>query len=201
MTAQIPPAFRPFRLLAIDPGFAALGIALVTVEQRVAGKLTFHVEAAKLIETTKDDRKSTVLAADDNVIRLLALHGKLAAFYEEAFAPTNPHRHLPLRALCAEGQSWPRSASVAAKVGMAWGVLASFAASYALPVFQLSPQKVKKQLCGKLSASKEEVAAEVHRRTGFAALDVPASKREHLFDAVAVALALPVHPGWPLLAR
>jgi len=51
MTAQIPPAFRPFRLLAIDPGFAALGIVAAWGRRILASQSTRLVRGLYIVAT------------------------------------------------------------------------------------------------------------------------------------------------------
>lgn len=78
-------------------------------------------------------------------------------------------RHKPKHgspgAICAESMSFPRFASAAAKMAMAWGGLVT--TWYAPPICQASPQEIKRALCGRADASKLDVEqAQVFRKQG-----------------------------------
>jgi hypothetical protein len=76
---------------------------------------------------------------------------------------------------------------------MTWGILAALVEQFQLPLVQQSPQGIKKALCGKMSASKEDVRdALIARYPG--AFDpfmeeYPATQWEHGFDAASALVA------------
>ncbi len=160
-------------LLGLDPGFANMGWAVIEIASW----------GEKLIETgvlrtEKSDKKRQVLASDDNLRR-----GREVA---ETLMGVLKRHHIS--AICAESMSFPRNAGAAAKMAMCWGVVATLSAQSNLPVVQASPQEIKKCLCGKKDASKEEVEEAVKRRYGQTdamLADVAASYREHAYDAMA----------------
>jgi len=164
-------------VIGIDPGFASAGIAVVDLLPR--GE---RVRLLDVCETQKAQKKRAVYASDDNVRRA----GELAEFLEVALKLWKPV------AICVESMSFPRNASSAQKVGIAWGVVAALAWKYDLPIVQQSPQAVKKAVCGDKAAPKEAVEAALRKMyPECATFDryVPRSKREHPFDALAVVVA------------
>lgn len=159
--------------LGIDPGLASFGVALVSVEAD-----GIELKNAEVIRTEKSPKKRTVLQADDLVRRLR----EIANVLEDWFPPVD--------VVCAESMSWPRNASAAAKMASTWGLIVAIADGR--PLIQASPQRIKRVLTGSASASKGAVAEAV--RTRFHNVDdilahVPASKREHAYDAAAAVLA------------
>ena len=167
---------KSVHLLGLDPGLATMGWTVI--EFTPTGDK--FVEAG-VLRTEKSDKKRVVLASDDNLRRAREAADKLYYLFQT----------YQFSAICAESMSFPRSSSAAAKVAMVWGALAMLTAVHPISVVQASPQEVKKHLCGKRDASKEEVEAEVKKRypTMEAALaDVPKSFREHPYDAAAVLL-------------
>jgi len=164
------------RVLGIDPGFASVGYAVVVLTPTKE-----LVAEVGLLRTEPSAKKRKVLVADDNFRRSQEIARDL--------------RHLvrdhQIQLICAESMSFPRNASSAAKVALCWGVLASLSHQLGLALLQASPQEVKKRVCGKRDASKEEVQEALTLR--FPDLpeklgSVPASLREHPYDALASVL-------------
>lgn len=173
-------------VLGIDPGFANIGCAVL--------RLTPTSEVPVLMEvirTSKSAAKRNVRASEDNLDRAKEITAellRLIAAYD-------------IRLICAETMSFPRSSSSAAKMAMCWGVLAAVAHAHSIPVVQASPQEIKKVLCRKKDASKEEVQAALRERypcmleAGNADVktsilkDVPRSLWEHPYDAAAAVVA------------
>jgi Holliday junction resolvasome RuvABC endonuclease subunit len=192
---------RSERIWAVDPGLGSLGIAALDIE--IQQKAT--VRSVAYFESSKAKAKLNILAADDTAERARELHRFLCAFWDEQCPTGSTARSAPApRAILAEAQSWPRNAGASAKVGVAWGVLVAFADARDLPILQLSPQKVKKQICGAMTASKDEVETNVRTRTlwadnaAYCMTKIKQSAHEHVFDAIAVGLCAYSHPGWSL---
>lgn len=168
-------------VLGLDPGFASIGYALVLLDATEERPVLMGV-----FETEKSSKKQAVLAADDNVRRAreisVFLHGMLTK---------GPHG--PVRAICAETMSFPRSSSVAAKMAMCWGVVSSLSSMLDVPVLQVTPMNLKLKVTGKKTSSKEEVQAALRERFGGQVSrycpDVPPSKLEHPYDALGAVLA------------
>jgi crossover junction endodeoxyribonuclease RuvC len=165
-------------ILGLDPGFASVGYALMQWQQ---GKLA--VLDVGVIHTKKDNKKNSVLACEDNLERAREISVALRKFFFK-------HR---IAAVCAEAMSFPRQASVAAKMAMCWGVIADISVTEQVAIQQPTPQRVKKALCGSIKATKEDVEKAVCARVGgdlearIKALNK--GDREHASDAVAVIVA------------
>ena len=162
-------------VLGVDPGFASLGFCRLAVrgEERT-------VEHLGVVKTSKENKKRAVYASDDNVRRIGELTEALAALLNG------------VHCVCAEAMSFPRSASVANKMGIAWGVLGALCHDRDIPIIQASPQELKKSITGNKTASKEAVQDAVSRELGesFTARiqEITAGMREHPSDAAAAAL-------------
>ena len=173
-------------VLGIDPGFANVGYAVVSLAATYD-----HVLAMGLIRTEKAAKKTKTRASEDNLVRAKEIAAELASIIDK----------YKISVICAETMSYPRNAAAAAKMAMCWGVIATLAHRYNLPVTQASPQEIKKSLCGRKDASKEDVQDAIHKL--FPVTDnrvtncvrpsilqaVPLSMREHPFDALAAVVA------------
>lgn len=162
-------------VLSLDPGFASVGYSIVELLSQGERVVAFGV-----IRTQKSVKKRHVLACEDNFARAREIALRL-----RSLAVTHD-----VRAICAEAMSFPRQASVAAKMAMCWGILADLTADRNLPLVQPTPQHVKKALCGKASASKIEVEAAVRARyCGLDLTGIPSGQQEHVFDSLAAVVA------------
>ncbi len=168
----------PILVLGVDPGFASLGWCVLEVRRK--GE---YLVSAGVFRTEPSGKKRLVLAADDNVRRSRLIAGHLDSLLRNG-----------VQIIAAESMSHVRGASASAKVGNAWGVIATLAHVHGLPIAQLSPQAIKASVATKASASKQEVADAVVKRYGrehvIKVLDgVTASQREHAYDAIGAAIA------------
>lgn len=164
------------RLLGLDPGFANIGWAVLELGP------TNKLVACGVFRTEKSDKKRQVGASDDNLRRSREITAEFQRLIER----------FSVSAICAESMSFPRNASAAAKVAMCWGIVGALTHLRQLPLVQASPQEIKKQLCGRKDASKEDIAAAVRKQyPDITSLleDVTASAQEHAFDAAASILA------------
>ena len=171
-------------VLGIDPGFAAMGWAVVD-------PATMHCKAVGLIRTAKDKRK--VLATADNVKRGRELLVGLAAVLDR----------WNVAAIASESMSWPRNAGVTGKMGIAWGVIIAVAEIHGLPLVTVSPQDLKRAATGRKNASKTDVfcaATGVGSPLGVAGVvpglltrlddsGIPEGKWEHPVDAACAVYA------------
>jgi crossover junction endodeoxyribonuclease RuvC len=171
-------------VLGVDPGLSSLGYAIVDLKAD-------SVVSLGVVRTKKSDKKRKVLASDDNLRRAREVHKALLA----AMGATEPlNGDFDVAAICVESMSFPRNSSTAAKIALSWGILASIAEQFGLPIVQASPQEIKKKLCGHADASKEEVEANVRAMYALRAdcgllRDVPKSLREHAWDALSAVAA------------
>ena len=167
----------PVHVLACDPGFAAFGFAIVqltTDGERVVG--------LGVLRTKRSPAKRGVFASDDALRRARELALQLGEILDS-------HNVI---AIAAESMSHVRNSSAAAKVSLAWGVLAALTARD-LPLLQVSPQGIKKAIVGRPGASKADVQLKLLQRYGAATADllsaVPASLHEHAYDALGALVA------------
>ena len=162
-----------FSAVALDVGLAHLGWCFHNPSARLW--------RAGLIVTEKDAAGTGVNHSEDAIARCRLLHHGLVSVVLE-FAP---------KVLMVESLSFPRNAGATAKIGMAWGVVATLG----LPTFHVPPMAVKLHVAGKKTATKLEVQAAVDKLTDGAierecqSRKIPKSKREHPYDAAAVVFA------------
>lgn len=196
-------------VLGLDPGFASFGwvaaeieieIQSVQVNDPAAGPgkglspprqedrriITITPLAGGVIRTKKQNKKERVYAADDNLARAREIYWELHRQLDQ-FQP---------RAICAESMSFPRSASVAAKMALAWGLIGAESFRRQIPILQVTPQRLKRVLTDRNDASKEEVASEVlgvlgqHAGIWTGLLSyLPKGQHEHMNDALAACMA------------
>lgn len=136
-------------ILNLDPGFQWLGFSVCSVDQR--GEVLLRMG---LIRTEKSAKKENVRVADDTFRRVRYISRQLLSLVKE----------YDIKLICFENFSPPRNAGVAAKVGHVYGAIAMLTEFYNLPVAAATPQVIKKAVCGKIGASKEEVTSVLKRR-------------------------------------
>lgn len=153
-------------LIGIDPGFAALGLVVWQNGQ------------FRSADIWRSDKIPGVGASQSNLERGRAL----AAWLFDRGA-------LNARALICEAMSFPRHASIAHKMGIVWGVLASV--SLATPCFQLSPQEIRRLLGLPKRASKADIREKVLAVAPELADLAPQNRTlwPHHYDGAAVVLA------------
>ena len=166
------------RVMGVDPAFRNTGWVHMQL-----GDSSERIQAVGLVRTKKTDKKMRILESDDrhrccNEIAM-ALNSAIDVFV--------PHY------ICAEALVGSKGAAAATMQGMAWGVLSAITAVRKIPVFTVSPQGMKKALCGSKSASKEDIENAVKARYPNAAGIVgsinPPGAREHVYDAIGVVIA------------
>lgn len=167
-------------IVGIDPGLAFCGLSAIEL-----GPKTERLIEAKVLTTEKGKGMLRGTLSEDNLRRAMRLSIGIWHFL---------HRHRPF-AIAAEAQSWVRDAGSSAKVGMAWGVLASVAMEYGTPVFQVSPQAIRKHLLPekppqkrKVDRKRETIEA-VERKFGPLGENIPRSIADHAADSIGAVLA------------
>lgn len=166
---------RVVSILGVDPGFASFGYSIIQLLPEEGERII----SVDVLRTKKSAKKQKVLVADDNFRRARAI----AAMLQDVVAHNTP------AAIAAEGMSFPRNASNAAKMAMSWGILAAIVEELQLPLVQATPQRIKKTVAGKTTATKEEVRDVLLGRypkqfDDFMA-STPKTQWEHGFDSVA----------------
>jgi crossover junction endodeoxyribonuclease RuvC len=167
--------------LGIDPGFAEMGFAIVRYERGIE-----HVLEMGAI-STKPAKAKGVLKTEDQFLRLRDTNGKLWQLCD----------HYDVDALAFESLSIPQQTSKqnAIKIGHPYGSIAMLAVALDLACVMMTPQALKKALCGAINASKDDVqaAVEAHFREHPAVKrfieTYPRTKRNHGWDALAAYMA------------
>lgn len=159
-------------VLGLDGGLASVGWAVVDVHPA----RQVRVVDAGVLHTRKSDRKTHVRASDDNLRRARELAQQLGDLSQGLDGGVG--------LICAETMSFPRSSSVACKLGMFWGVVAALSLGLHAPVAQASPQEIKYATCGRRNASKEAVQHAMWSAYGYYWRGKKADA-EHVFDAIA----------------
>lgn len=167
----------PTRVLGVDPGFASLGYAVVDLDDVSETPLCMGV-----VETKKNNRKQKVLACEDNFVRAQELIRQVHALVTS----------YDVKAICAEAMSFPRNASTAAKMALAWGAMAALCDYESMPMVQATPQQIKKVVASKRTASKTDIQdALVNRYPEVDRMldNLAKTKREHAADALGAVVA------------
>jgi len=158
------------RVLGIDPGFSSMGWAIADV----AGGIVSPIQCGVII-TEKNTKKTNTRSSEDNILRAKAIQKGLQFIVDNH----------GVRLIATETMSWPRNAGVVAKMGIAWGVIASIAGQYNLPVVQAAPMILKRKVTGNGKASKEEMIAAISSHYPDLKLPKNVTLQEHAADAVA----------------
>ena len=143
-----------------------------------------------VLRTKKSPRRVKMLSVDDNFVRCQYLAAEIAKLVMQ----------YDVVAIGAEAMSFVRNSSSSAKVGMVWGVIATTALRYDLPVFQCTPQQLKDKVTGSKKASKEDVADAMRKMWPQVDFDDllkkhPMGQHEHAWDALAsVVVCLDAEP-------
>ena len=172
-------------VLGIDPGFAKTGWCVVRLGKDRNDDLPIRMGVMK---TRKSNKKLRLMAVDDNLQRAQEIASGLVSLLDEL-----KEEELEVVAITAEALSFVRSASVSAKIGMVWGVIAALATVRQVPVMQVTPHQIKIKFCSKANTSKEAVQSAVRSLYSHVDFDtllsrVSPSDTEHPWDALAATI-------------
>jgi Holliday junction resolvasome RuvABC endonuclease subunit len=180
MVAQEECVTDTIRCIAVDPGLASLGVAVLELRAGLAFAL-----AATVLRTKKADQKllrDIRVSADD--LR------RLRSFWRPLHELVRAHKP---QALAVETYA-PRpgqSGSSGWKAAMVYGLVVGLGLAHGLTVIPLRPDDLKRQFTGRASASKDDVGtAVVGQVSGLAELvaKLPKGQHEHVTDAAGHAL-------------
>lgn len=160
-------------IVGIDPGFSIIGwCRMSTLGYRWVPR------ECGVFETWPE---RGVAEADDETRRLM----EIAVFIGNLIDDRCTAR------ICIEGRTNVRNSKVNARIGMVYGSISTHAQVCDVPLLQMSPQSVKKALCGARNASKVDVRDEVLSRLIYdPEIDfIVESKRNHVYDSMAAAMA------------
>jgi Holliday junction resolvasome RuvABC endonuclease subunit len=173
------PEVTGVNLLALDPSFRNTGWAVISL-----GKATELVVQVGVIRTKKADKKLKAFAGDDNHRCAKEIATALDTLLEEWMPDL----------VLAEAQSGSKNSRAAQLMGMGWGVISAVTCIRDVTVLQVPPTLVKEANTGSKKASKKEIEAAVKRRYSGAeklmeAANINPGDREHVWDAISVAIA------------
>jgi crossover junction endodeoxyribonuclease RuvC len=126
-------------ILGIDPGTTVMGFGIIRVE---GNKIELVVLG--ILKLNK---------YEDHALRLKVIFEKTLSLIEQ-YKPDE---------LAIEAQFFGKNVQSMLKLGRAQGVAIAAALHRTIPYFEYSPRKIKQSITGKGSASKEQVAAMLHR--------------------------------------
>lgn len=144
-------------ILGIDPGLKSMGYALIDAQGMPLDWGCVRPPSQELLSK------------------------RLSIIYQALDHFTQEH---PISQIAVESQFVHQNAMSALKLGIAKGAALLFAANHNIPIFEYSPTKVKKTLCGHGRASKEEVQRMLSSEFGIELQALPSDAA----DALAIAL-------------
>lgn len=176
-------------LLGLDPGFTSLGWAAARLDSDGP-----DLVGVGLLRTAPG--KASLLKTEDNAQRCRELYRGLEVV-RARFEPVG---------VAMEAQSWPRvpdgrggmmvNPATCGALGMAFGIIFTFAALWDLPLLQQTPQRIKKLTTGFNNGTKEGVRIGLQQMRGFAGLEamleaegIPKGFWDHPVDAAAAIYA------------
>jgi len=167
---------RSVTVLGLDLGLAKLGWCRCDLwPDRVVPV------AMGCVETKKSDKKLKFLSGDDDFRRTR----EIASFLLPKFDG--------VEVVTLEGASWPRNNRSCQLIGRSWGIIGALVTENNLPVNQVSPQAIKKKLCGANNASKDQVQTALDEMFEYQLTPLleglPKGKWEHPYDALGSVVA------------
>lgn len=173
---------RSVTVMAIDPGFSNLGMAILRVSSQRVEILEMGVAVTK-----KSQLKVTV--NEDNLSR----NRELSKFLNDRIDKYN------VSILAYESYSMPQMANKPnlVKIGFPYGILAALGEVYSVATVMRSPQAVKKAVCGGVGVSKKDVEDTLKARfypgneevVDAFERKVPPGRRNHAWDALGAFVA------------
>lgn len=166
-------------IIGIDTGFRCFGLA----DLQFGPKGSLELLRATVLRTEKSAKKQAVLTASDNLRRLAELTAGFSTWLDDEVV-----------AICCEGVSLVRSASVNFQIGLSFGMVTALAQQRDIPILQVSPQNLKLAVAGSKSATKDEVIAAVGKQFPKTPWPKARGLHEHMADAVGAVIACLQHP-------
>jgi len=175
-------------IVAIDVGFASMGIVVLCIRARDLGLVYKEV-----ISTKPSPKKLSIRSADDNVRRCREITRSVRRVIDE-YEPAAVVLEMP--------SMGSKSAKAMRAMGLASGIIAALDVVYEnLPFLYATPTDVKVAMTGKKSASKEEVQSRAVEMIPDILDGVNKTQREHVADALGAAVAAKDAPVIQMLRR
>ena len=180
-----PPTYLPTRVtvVGIDPGFAKVGIGVIgrevgRTESGTGGRIVCL--DTKLLTTKKGTGKRVrdFRVSDDDLRRMTEIYQAIAGIVAQ---------HNPSAIAYEVYSAYSGQGGNAWKVARVEGIIVSVGLRYRVVTFPFVPQDLKRNIAGKLSASKKDVEKQVCLSVDGAkeAIDALAkTNREHVADAL-----------------
>lgn len=167
-------------VLGLDPGFANMGWAEMCWDR---GRGHWSVARLGVLQTGRSSKKLRLLQCEDEMRRADELSESLLEVSGYTQAVVVESR------ISMPGSK--RGSHSSATTGIPYGIVAMLRAVRKVPLVQVTPQQIKKTLCGKTSASKADVQWAVESAVHCVSMveRTAASKRHHVYDAIAAVLA------------
>jgi len=182
-----------FRIVGVDPGFANLGFCAIDL---------FSVGGSSLVDTklvTTSPEKGKSKNISDELRRLAEIEDAFKLFLDEhkpdVLAMEEPGKCLMRRPNpITRKPEWVTNSSTLRTSCMMWGAIHGICRDRGIYCIKVGAQQIKKTLCNKKNASKDEVVAAVKARYP-AYKGWPKSKKvEHVADAVGAAVVSFIDP-------
>lgn len=178
-------------ILGIDPGFASMGVAILSDLHREGGSPPLVFSEATVLRTKKNNNK--VLSWDDNEARVRYLYRSLNELI----------RAYDVKLMAVEAESWTRMPSDK-QLGLARGAIYGLSEQWELPIMQVTAVDMKHFLCDNKKASKqdvEEALSSQYPNLKARLNELPRTQRQHAADAAGCALYANHHNKWLKLLR
>jgi len=159
-------------IIGIDPGFTATGVAIYNMETR-------KIEQVGCVKTKPSSKKGKILVANDDLARATVIVRYLSLViknYPGILAIELPH-------------GGAQSSRAARTLGIVTGLLAGIEAISKPSLDYFTPGDIKKVICNKVNASKQEVEKGVLDYFKEDVYSKVKNEREHQIDAAACIIA------------
>jgi crossover junction endodeoxyribonuclease RuvC len=161
-------------VLGIDPSFCATGLAAIGLSP--TGE---RILETGVIRTAPQHKKRHILVGDDDARRVTEIAQGIDAWIRK-YAPV---------AIVVEAPAGSKHARAARALALSVGTVITTAVLRGIPLVQVQPLDVKRAVCGRKNAAKEEMIAAVEQRFPEVKWPSPASVVEHAADAIGAVLA------------
>lgn len=179
-------------IVGFDPSLTAFGWAVVAIEDPP------RVLAAGCVTTKPDTRARHAYQADQDGARVDAIATELLRVLRGA----QMHgQSMPTILVAIEAPAGAQHAASAKALGLSYGIARTVCAACGETPITVQAHEVKVAIGGSKGASKDDVAADVTRLTGWTSTAKTAAAREGESDAVGVALTAMRHPLAGALSR
>lgn len=188
------------RIVGVDPGFANVGLCVVDILD-VGGSV---IVATKLVVTKPSSTKTGKLEDEQRRLEEIedAVISLLNDYEPDVLAMEEPGKCLMRRPnRITKKPEWVTNPSLLRTSCLMWGAVHGICRARGIYCVKVGSQEIKKTLCGKKNASKEDVIKAVKSKYP-SYTDWPTTKKvEHVADAVGAAVASFSKPAVMVMTR